>query len=100
MWAKFDSVVNAGAGMLFAVDNESPTQIILRERGGGSGGGGGKGQSATLPELKYWSDVVFLQWQIVTGKKANLQFVVRLGITNQATLDILEQVLRKKQVCV
>ncbi|EMD92233.1 hypothetical protein COCC4DRAFT_129983 [Bipolaris maydis ATCC 48331] len=97
-WAKFNTVINAAAGMLVAVDNESPTQILLRE---GAGRDGGKSrQSATLPELKYWSDVVFLQWQIVTGGNANLQFVVRLGITNGATLDVLQHVLRKGGVVV
>ena len=82
--------------MIAAVDNESPTQILLREGGGKEGGE--KERGATLPELRYWSDVVFLQWQIVTVGNANLQFVFRLGITNGATLDVLQRILRKHGV--
>ncbi|EUC44805.1 hypothetical protein COCMIDRAFT_5938 [Bipolaris oryzae ATCC 44560] len=93
-WAKFNTVINGAAGMIVAVDNESPSQILLRE----GCEKGGKGRGGALPELRYWSDVVFLQWQIIAGGNANLRFVVRLGITNAATLDILGRVLRKDGV--
>ena len=91
-YAKFNTVISSSGGMIAAIDNESPTQATLRR-----GQQGGK-YAGVLPDLKYWSDVSFLQWESVTNGLANLQYVVRLGLANQPTLAIIKCIMENKRI--
>lgn len=48
-----------------------------------------------LPELKFWSDVAYLQWSEVNKENNELRYVVRHGITNATTISVIRQLLAR-----
>ncbi|KAH7077580.1 hypothetical protein BKA63DRAFT_551841 [Paraphoma chrysanthemicola] len=76
--AHFMQVVNPRAGLIVACDNASPAAAdSMHGRNGGS-----------LPDLRFWSDVAFLQWKsraAMFGLTKNLKYVLRYQVMNHAT---------------
>ena len=88
-FAKFNSIVNGPGGMFVAVDNESPTALARLYRNKISG-------VEVIPDIKYWSDVAYLQWAEVTKGAAELRYVVRHGITNIRTMSVIRHLLARE----
>ncbi|KAF2819010.1 hypothetical protein CC86DRAFT_307928, partial [Ophiobolus disseminans] len=42
-----------------------------------------------VPDLKYWSDVAFLQWQLAASNKSDLKYVLRFNVLNTLTSRVL-----------
>ncbi|USP72838.1 hypothetical protein yc1106_00112 [Curvularia clavata] len=88
-FAKFNSIVNGPGGMFVAVDNESPTALARLYRNKIPG-------VEVIPDIKYWSDVAYLQWAEVTKGAAELRYVVRHGITNIRTMSVIRHLLARE----
>ena len=80
-WGGFSQVINAEKGLLIAYDNETPEKALKDlERKGED-----EETSSTLPELRHWSDVAYLQWLSVADKDSELRMVLRNNVINHHT---------------
>ncbi|OAL49668.1 hypothetical protein IQ07DRAFT_654142 [Pyrenochaeta sp. DS3sAY3a] len=82
-FAYFCQVINLAAGVLTAADNLSPIEVLARS-----------GISAAhAPELKYWSDVAYLQWLMEVTRansSAKLNYILRYDVTNRQTDEVVD----------
>ncbi|KAK4545908.1 hypothetical protein LTR36_002472, partial [Oleoguttula mirabilis] len=85
-------------GVIVAVDNTSPQQMVAKKITPQQVNGQPWTADDNLPQLQRWSDVVSLCWQKLTQdtQRADLRWVMRRYITNKETLNMLAFVLRKK----
>ena len=81
-FAHFMQVINSENGTIVAYDNLSP---IGADREAGRNGG-------PLPDLKFWSDVAYLQWKSRASPTANLKYVLRFHVLNDATYLAVEAI--------
>lgn len=82
-FAYFCQVINPAAGVLTAADNLSPIEVLARS-----------GISAAhAPELKYWSDVAYLQWLMEVTRansSSKLNYILRYDVTNRQTDEVVD----------
>ncbi|TGO50075.1 hypothetical protein BCON_0192g00010 [Botryotinia convoluta] len=57
-------------------------------------------KSPIIPDLSRWSDITYLQWAEVckfhATEVSNLNYVIQHHVTNQTTLDVINEVLKKR----
>ncbi|KAF1920756.1 hypothetical protein BDU57DRAFT_429785, partial [Ampelomyces quisqualis] len=75
-------VINPRSGIIVAVDNLSPTEANRAE--------GLKAES--IPDLKNWSDVAFLQWKSRASETFDLKYVIRYNVLNFQTNFVVEAI--------
>jgi hypothetical protein len=78
----FMQVVNPDNGIIVAYDNLSPTEAYRAQ----------DRHDFTVPDLKFWSDVAFLQWKLHASEKSELKYVLRYNVLNSVTNFIIEAV--------
>lgn len=78
----FEQVVNAKDGVLVAYENLSPLEA---NRLAGRG-------DFDVPELRFWSDVAFLQWKSKSTKDSELKYVLRYNVLNIHAESILTSI--------
>jgi hypothetical protein len=92
--ARYENVFWPKLGVIMTIHNESPKYMVT-ERWHSKGHWALK--EARLPKLQYWSDVVYLNWQIQAKKQGadvrNLKYVFVRRVRNERTLKILAYVL-------
>ena len=85
--AHFDTVINPPAVIIVVVNSRSPTKSVE------SGRADEWRQGDQLPDLKFWSDVAYLQWTSVTDESSDLRYVIRLNITNERTKAVIGHIM-------
>jgi hypothetical protein len=85
--AEFSSIINPAGGMIVAVENRSPTQQTME----------GWEADSILPELEFWSDIVYLQWLSVARDTKSLKYIVRLGIVNSKTTAVIDHIMASNE---
>jgi hypothetical protein len=78
----FLQVVNPVCGMLVAQDNLSPLEAYRSENF----------EEFDLPDLRFWSDVAFLQWKSQASEDSELKHVLRYNVTNYTTNFVVEAI--------
>lgn len=90
---KYYEVYNPAQGAIIAYRNYGPGYVVENNAAWGD---------AALPDLKNWSDVVFLTWLSLTvgneAQRKGLKIVVRVNVMNEDTRDVIEEALRKEGV--
>src|ERR1700761_7427769 len=84
--AQFYNTYNVHDGLLCAWSNYGPAYQTRKQ------------SNPVLPNLKQWSDVVFLEWQNQAGGTGGTipapKNVLRISILNTDTLNLIDQVMR------
>jgi hypothetical protein len=78
----FLQVINPGDGLLVAYDNLSPLEAYLAE----------SETEFDVPDLRFWSDVAFLQWKSHASEDSELKYVLRFNVTNYTTNFVVEAI--------
>jgi hypothetical protein len=89
--AKFFSIINPSGGMIVGVENTSPTKQLRCGRIQGW-----QASDMMLPKLKFWSDVVYLQWKSKAQVTDDLKYIVRSHIVNTKTRAVAEHIVASK----
>jgi hypothetical protein len=91
--ADFTNIFNVDGGAIIADLNMGSDYMIQKQTQQGIT------FSGEVVPLKQYSDVVFLAWQHAAGNKANgLKYIIRKGILNQETKDVVVQILQQRGV--
>ncbi|TGO84911.1 hypothetical protein BPOR_0451g00010 [Botrytis porri] len=82
--------MNFTHGVIVAYQSLSPYQVeLLKDI-----------KSPTIPDLSRWSDIAYLKWAEVCKlhgtEVSNLKYVIQHHVTNNTTLDVINEVLKKK----
>ncbi|KAF2094776.1 hypothetical protein NA57DRAFT_79945 [Rhizodiscina lignyota] len=78
-------------GAIFALRNLSPQGAFLKADKEGYQAG-----KYHVPALRYWSDIVFLEWQrLAQDHITNINLIVRCGITDKITLAAARRVVEE-----
>lgn len=77
--AHFSQIVNTISGFIIAVDNVSPSH---------------KASALKDPELKFWPDVMFLQWTSCASTTSKLKYVQRYNVANTLIAAAVDQINR------
>jgi hypothetical protein len=80
--AYFRQLVNPSKGILVALDNLTPLEAYRSE----------SVEEFDLPDLRFWSDVAFLQWKSQAAKDSGLKYVLRYNVTNFMTNFVVEAI--------
>jgi len=80
--AYFKQVINPSDGIIVAYDNYSPRAAAA----------GSARTDAIIPDLKYWSDVAFLQWKSRASKGEELKYVLRYQVMNHSASYMVEAI--------
>jgi hypothetical protein len=78
----FMQVINPEDGMIVAYDNLSPIEAYRAEHR----------DIFTAPDLKFWSDVAFLQWKSRASDNSELKYVLRYNVMNTVTNFVAEAI--------
>jgi hypothetical protein len=78
----FLQVINPVDGILVAQDNLSPLEAYRSENF----------EEFDLPDLRFWSDVAFLQWKSQASEDSELKYVLRYNVTNYTTNFVVEAI--------
>ncbi|KAF7911488.1 uncharacterized protein EAE98_011958 [Botrytis deweyae] len=86
----YDLAMNFTHGVIVAYDSMSPHQVaFLKDI-----------KSSIIPDLSRWSDITYLKWAEVCKfhgtEVSNLNYVIQHHVTNQITLDVIKEVLKKR----
>lgn len=81
--AHFMQVINPKHGIIVAHDNLSPIEATKDA---------GLDDDGTIPGLKFWSDVAFLQWQSRASEDSELKYVLRYDVLNLKTGFVVEAI--------
>ena len=85
--ARFMNAYNPRSGTIVAMDNMSPTKRAVQRRM----------TRDQLPTLRYWSDVVWLEWtrlcQLEGISPSQLNYVIQYQILNTVTLQVIFEIL-------
>ncbi|TGO16731.1 hypothetical protein BPAE_0479g00010 [Botrytis paeoniae] len=86
----YDIAMNFTHGVIVAYDSMSPYQVeLLKDI-----------KSPIIPDLSRWSDITYLKWAEVCKfhgtEVSNLNYVIQHHVTNQITLDVINEVLKKR----
>jgi hypothetical protein len=91
-FAYFCSVMNWKAGLFMAINNIGPeAKVRLRRQISEDKVGEG-----TLPLLRHWFDIAFLQWSLLPSMGISLsplRFVLRANIQNNDTVAVMTHIL-------
>jgi hypothetical protein len=91
--ADFTNIFNVDGGAIIADLNMGSEYMIQKQAQQGIS------FSGDVVPLKQYSDVVFLAWQHAAGNKANgLRYIIRKGILNKETKDVVAQILQQRSV--
>ncbi|KAF7886125.1 hypothetical protein EAF00_010228 [Botryotinia globosa] len=86
----YDLAMNFTHGVIVAYNLLSPCQVEISK----------DIKSPMIPDLSRWSDIAYLQWAEVCKfhgtRMSNLIYVVQHHITNQTTLEVIKEVLKKR----
>ncbi|CAO2648158.1 Nn.00g090800.m01.CDS01 [Neocucurbitaria sp. VM-36] len=80
--ALFKQYIDASTGIIAAYDNESPLEAATAAGP----------YNLRLPDLQYWSDVVYLQWKSRASDTSDLQYVLRYNVVNVFTNFVLDAI--------
>ncbi|KAF1842229.1 uncharacterized protein K460DRAFT_358868 [Cucurbitaria berberidis CBS 394.84] len=82
--ARFCQVINHVQGTIVAYDNISPMEA-LKESGN---------YDAQVPMIKYWSDIAFLQWDLMKKQNADsdLRYILRYNVVNNLTNSMVDTI--------
>ncbi len=96
-FAQYENVFWPSLGIIMAVHNESPGYMVMYPI---TSRAPWTSKKPAHPELRHWSDVVYLNWMHQTAKvdadPANLRFVIHRRIRNGETLCVLAYVLKQQ----
>ncbi|KAF2871204.1 hypothetical protein BDV95DRAFT_573486 [Massariosphaeria phaeospora] len=99
-YACFEQAFSPKEAVMFALYNRSPFHMIQRVAHHNSIVG--TPTHDDLPGLRHWSDVAFIQWLSCCREErispTNLKYVCRCSVENLATLDIIHEILCRKNL--
>lgn len=90
-FAQYDNLFNPAGGLIVALINYGPAFRVSQSKDPDTTQDPIAIPPGSLPPLKQWSDVVFLEWQATTTpqQRQNLRWVFRSGIKNLDTKRII-----------
>ena len=78
---RYSNVYNAKTGVIIAYNNFGPAYMVRAK------------SIKTLPDIRAWSDITFVEWQMQAQNKdqdvSGLKYVIRYDIVNDETADII-----------
>ncbi|KAJ4378190.1 hypothetical protein N0V83_001024 [Neocucurbitaria cava] len=91
-WARalFVQYIDADAGIIVALNNESPSETAHHCGL----------QGVPSPDLRFWSDVAYLQWSLRASDTSDLKYVLRHNVVNEFTRSILNIITLKNQILI
>ncbi|KAK3698739.1 hypothetical protein LTR37_016829 [Vermiconidia calcicola] len=91
-YGEYGNLFNPTQGVIIAYSNYSPAYKVSQRPKG-------QGDKAPLPELKQWSDIIFLTWKdLVADSPAQakgLRYVLRHNVLNGDTKEIVSKAMKK-----
>ncbi|KAI4645807.1 hypothetical protein J4E93_005385 [Alternaria ventricosa] len=104
MKIRFDSIINTSGGMIAAMNTYSPMEEWRKARADTENAELKQADHKStekdnlgddVPNLKYWSDVAYLQWAMHATDTSDLHYVMRMSITNKSTKAVIQHVKEK-----